>query len=131
MRRADLADLTAFVAVADNLSFRAAASHIGVTPSALSRTDAAARGAPCGPASGTRCLGTASCRLRDPSPVPFRQNVIAFRDDPGAPAGFADRQFRRILEEADRQGVPFVVIDDPEGLFGGLWYDRRPASITA
>ena len=40
--------------------------------------------------------------------------------DPGAPAGFADRQFRRILEEADRQGVPFVVIDDPEGLFGSL-----------
>jgi DNA-binding transcriptional LysR family regulator len=38
MRRADLADLTAFVAVADNLSFRAAASHIGVTPSALSHT---------------------------------------------------------------------------------------------
>ena len=32
MRRADLADLTAFVAVADNLSFRAAASHIGVIP---------------------------------------------------------------------------------------------------
>ena len=27
MRRVDLADLTAFVAVADNLSFRAAASH--------------------------------------------------------------------------------------------------------
>src|ERR1700732_5261211 len=80
MRRADLADLTAFVAVADNLSFRAAASHIGVTPSALSRTDAATRGAPCGPASGTRCLGTASCRLRDPSPVPFRHNGIAFRD---------------------------------------------------
>ena len=80
MRRADLADLTAFVAVADNLSFRAAASHIGVTPSALSRTDAAARGAPCGPASGTRCLGTASCRLRDPSPVPFRHNGIAVRE---------------------------------------------------
>ena len=81
MRRADLADLTAFVGVADNLSFRAAASsHIGRHPSALSRTDAAARGAPCGPASGTRCLGTASCRLRDPSPVPFRQNGIAFRD---------------------------------------------------
>src|SRR3984893_14351655 len=80
MRLAYLADLTAFVAVADNLSFRAAASHIGVTPSALSRTDAAARGAPCGPASGTRCLGTASCRLRDPSPVPFRHNGIAFRD---------------------------------------------------
>jgi DNA-binding transcriptional LysR family regulator len=38
MRRADLADLTAFVAVADNLSFRAAASRIGVTPSALSHT---------------------------------------------------------------------------------------------
>ncbi|HEY3910967.1 MAG TPA: LysR family transcriptional regulator [Stellaceae bacterium] len=38
MRRADLADLTAFVAVADNLSFRAAASLIGVTPSALSHT---------------------------------------------------------------------------------------------
>ena len=38
MRRADLADLTAFVAVVDNLSFRAAASHIGVTPSALSHT---------------------------------------------------------------------------------------------
>ena len=36
MRRADLADLTAFVAVADNLSFRAAAARIGVTPSALS-----------------------------------------------------------------------------------------------
>ena len=38
MRRADLADLTAFVAFADNLSFRAAASRIGVTPSALSHT---------------------------------------------------------------------------------------------
>jgi DNA-binding transcriptional LysR family regulator len=38
MRRADLADLTAFVVVADNLSFRAAAAHIGVTPSALSHT---------------------------------------------------------------------------------------------
>jgi DNA-binding transcriptional LysR family regulator len=38
MRRADLADLTAFVAVADKLSFRAAASRIGVTPSALSHT---------------------------------------------------------------------------------------------
>ncbi len=36
MRRADLADLTAFVAIADNLSFRVAASHIDVTPSALS-----------------------------------------------------------------------------------------------
>jgi DNA-binding transcriptional LysR family regulator len=38
MRRADLADLTAFMAVADNLSFRAAASRLGVTPSALSHT---------------------------------------------------------------------------------------------
>ena len=38
MRRADLADLTAFVAVADHLSFRAAAARIGVTPSALSHT---------------------------------------------------------------------------------------------
>src|SRR5262249_24095724 len=38
MRRADLADLAAFVAVADNLSFRAAASRLGVTPSALSHT---------------------------------------------------------------------------------------------
>ena len=38
MRRADLADLTAFVAVADNLSFREAASRLGVTPSALSHT---------------------------------------------------------------------------------------------
>jgi DNA-binding transcriptional LysR family regulator len=38
MRRADLADLSAFVAVADNLSFRAAASRLGVTPSALSHT---------------------------------------------------------------------------------------------
>jgi hypothetical protein len=37
-RRADLADLTAFVAVVDNLSFRAAASRLGVTPSALSHT---------------------------------------------------------------------------------------------
>jgi DNA-binding transcriptional LysR family regulator len=36
MRRADLADLIAFVAIADNLSFRAAASRIDVTPSALS-----------------------------------------------------------------------------------------------
>jgi DNA-binding transcriptional LysR family regulator len=36
MRRADLADLTAFVAIADNLSFRAAAAYIDVTPSALS-----------------------------------------------------------------------------------------------
>ena len=38
MRRAELAALTAFVAVADNLSFRAAASRLGVTPSALSHT---------------------------------------------------------------------------------------------
>lgn len=36
MRRADLAGLTAFVAIADNLSFRAAAARIDVTPSALS-----------------------------------------------------------------------------------------------
>jgi DNA-binding transcriptional LysR family regulator len=38
MRRSDLADLTAFVAVADHLSFRAAASRLGVTPSALSHS---------------------------------------------------------------------------------------------
>jgi DNA-binding transcriptional LysR family regulator len=38
MNRGDLADLTAFVAVADQLSFRAAASRLGVTPSALSHT---------------------------------------------------------------------------------------------
>jgi DNA-binding transcriptional LysR family regulator len=38
MRRADFADLAAFVAIADNLSFRAAASRLGVTPSALSHT---------------------------------------------------------------------------------------------
>src|SRR6202045_3385336 len=38
MNRADLADLTAFIAVADRLSFRAAASHLGVTPSALSHS---------------------------------------------------------------------------------------------
>jgi DNA-binding transcriptional LysR family regulator len=38
MRRADLADLAAFVAVANNLSFRAAAARLGVTPSALSHT---------------------------------------------------------------------------------------------
>src|SRR5271170_3395037 len=36
--RSNLADLTAFVAVADRLSFRAAASHLGVTPSALSHS---------------------------------------------------------------------------------------------
>ena len=38
MRRADVADLAAFVAVADHLSFRAAAANLGVTPSALSHT---------------------------------------------------------------------------------------------
>jgi DNA-binding transcriptional LysR family regulator len=38
MRRTDLADLNAFVAVADQLSFRAAAARLGVTPSALSHT---------------------------------------------------------------------------------------------
>jgi DNA-binding transcriptional LysR family regulator len=38
MDRGDLADLTAFVAVADLLSFRAAASRLGVTPSALSHS---------------------------------------------------------------------------------------------
>jgi DNA-binding transcriptional LysR family regulator len=38
MRRGELADLTAFVAVADHLSFRAAAARLGVTPSALSHT---------------------------------------------------------------------------------------------
>ena len=38
MERGDLADLTAFVAVADARSFRAAASRLGVTPSALSHS---------------------------------------------------------------------------------------------
>src|ERR1700690_2897053 len=38
MQRSSLADLTAFVAVADHLSFRAAASHLGVTPSAVSHS---------------------------------------------------------------------------------------------
>src|SRR6266404_8926206 len=38
MSRSDLADLTTFVAIADNLSFRAAASRLGLTPSALSHT---------------------------------------------------------------------------------------------
>ena len=38
MRRGDLADLAAFVAIAENLNFRAAASRVGVTPSALSYT---------------------------------------------------------------------------------------------
>src|SRR6202035_2256345 len=36
--RSDLSNLTAFVAVADRLSFRAAASQLGVTPSALSHS---------------------------------------------------------------------------------------------
>jgi len=36
MHRGHLADLTAFLAVADELSFRAAAPRVGVTPSALS-----------------------------------------------------------------------------------------------
>jgi DNA-binding transcriptional LysR family regulator len=38
MQRGSLTDLTAFIAVADNLSFRAAASQLGVTPSALSHS---------------------------------------------------------------------------------------------
>ena len=38
MRRGELADLTAFIAVADHLSFRAAAARLGITPSALSHT---------------------------------------------------------------------------------------------
>jgi DNA-binding transcriptional LysR family regulator len=38
MRRGELADLIAFIAVADNLSFRAAAVPLGVTASALSHT---------------------------------------------------------------------------------------------
>ena len=38
MRRGDLADLTAFVAVADKLSFRAASELLRVTPSAISHT---------------------------------------------------------------------------------------------
>src|SRR5580693_10330017 len=38
MDRSHLADLTAFVAVADRLSFRAAAPQLGVTPSALSHS---------------------------------------------------------------------------------------------
>jgi len=37
MRRGDLADLPAFVAVADDLNFRAASERLGVTPSALNR----------------------------------------------------------------------------------------------
>jgi DNA-binding transcriptional LysR family regulator len=38
MRRGEFADLTAFVAIADHLSFRAAAAQLRVTPSALSHT---------------------------------------------------------------------------------------------
>jgi DNA-binding transcriptional LysR family regulator len=38
MDRGDLANLTAFIAIADHLSFRAAASRLGVTPSALSHS---------------------------------------------------------------------------------------------
>src|ERR1700720_2294376 len=38
MDRAELANLTAFVAVADRRSFRAAASQLGVSPSALSHS---------------------------------------------------------------------------------------------
>jgi DNA-binding transcriptional LysR family regulator len=38
MNRGDLANLSAFVAVADQRSFRAAASRVGVTPSALSHS---------------------------------------------------------------------------------------------
>src|SRR5439155_22838930 len=38
MDRADLANLTAFIAVADQRSFRAAASRLDVTPSALSHS---------------------------------------------------------------------------------------------
>jgi DNA-binding transcriptional LysR family regulator len=38
MDRSNLADLTAFVAIADRLSFRAAASQLDVTPSALSHS---------------------------------------------------------------------------------------------
>ena len=38
MDRGNLADLTAFIAVADHLSFRAAASQLDVTPSALSHS---------------------------------------------------------------------------------------------
>jgi DNA-binding transcriptional LysR family regulator len=38
MQRGSLADLNAFIAVADHLSFRAAASRVGVTPSALSHS---------------------------------------------------------------------------------------------
>jgi DNA-binding transcriptional LysR family regulator len=38
MDRGNLADLTAFIAVADHLNFRAAASQLGVTPSALSHS---------------------------------------------------------------------------------------------
>src|ERR1700747_836943 len=38
MDRGNLAELTAFVAIADRLSFRAAASQLGITPSALSHS---------------------------------------------------------------------------------------------
>ena len=38
MRRSDLADLNAFVAVADHASFRAASTQLGVTASALSHS---------------------------------------------------------------------------------------------
>src|SRR5271155_1676046 len=38
MSRGNLNDLAAFVAIANNLSFRAAGARLGVTPSALSHT---------------------------------------------------------------------------------------------
>src|SRR5580698_3095851 len=38
MQRGSLTDLTAFIAISDHLSFRAAASRLGVTASALSHS---------------------------------------------------------------------------------------------
>jgi hypothetical protein len=40
--------------------------------------------------------------------------------DREAPIGFAEREVRRVMEHADRQGVRFLLIDDPEGLLPRL-----------
>jgi hypothetical protein len=40
--------------------------------------------------------------------------------DQEAPTGYAEREVRRVLEYADRQGIGLVLIDDPEGLLPSL-----------
>jgi hypothetical protein len=52
----------------------------------------------------------------DGEPLAWESASTIDRDTPN---GFAEREIRRVLGHADRLGIRFVLINDPEGLIPG------------